>query len=458
MPRLKSLLADEGTSFANHFLSISLCCPSRVAILRGQYAHNTHIFGNGPPDGGFQVFHDEGGERSTVATWLKAAGYRTALMGKYLNGYPSGAPDDWVPPGFSEWQSPNGGDPYSEFDYTLNENGFAVSYGHAAGEYMVDVLARKAERFIRETTALTPRPSFFLMLTPYVPHQPATAAPRYAGLFSSERAPRTPAFNEADVSDKPSWLRHRPLLDAAQIDAIDQLYRNRLRSMLAVEDLVQTVLDALRDTGQLDHTYVFFTSDNGFHQGQHRLPSGKNTEFDEDLFAPLVVRGPGVPRGATVTHLTVNIDFAPTLAELASVPVPDEVDGRSLAPLLGGNPPPPSAWRHAFLLEHAAPLVTPELATSLAGTLEPPDAFDLLAPGGPTPAFVGVRTVDHTYVEYRDGDRELYDDRSDPDQLENGYASADSALVRQLAARVAALRDCRGAACRAAEDRADDDR
>src|SRR5262249_23951098 len=149
-----------------------------------------------------------------------------------------------------------------------------------------------------------PNKPFFIYVAPYVPHGPATPPPRYADQFPDAQAPRTPSFNEANVGDKPAWVQSKPLLTSAQITAIDELYRKRLQTMLAVEDLVRDVIDTLAARGQLDNTYIFFASDNGFHQGQHRLTSGKNTAFDEDLPVPLVVRGPGVPAGQVVTKLT----------------------------------------------------------------------------------------------------------------------------------------------------------
>src|SRR5262249_31117951 len=236
MPRLKAALDAKGTAFRNHFLNISLCCPSRPAILRGQYAHNTHIFTNAPPNGGFETFYADKSEDQTVGVWLQAAGYHTGFFGKYLNGYPNTASQTYIPPGWAEWASPVAGNPYSEYNYTLNDNGTLVVHGAAPSDYMVDVISAKAVDFIHRA-AQSPGTPFFLYLTPYVPHAPATPAPRYANDFLTAQAPRTPSFNEADVSDKPAWLAARPLLTDVQIAAIDALYRKRLASMEAIEDL-----------------------------------------------------------------------------------------------------------------------------------------------------------------------------------------------------------------------------
>ncbi|HVW29579.1 MAG TPA: sulfatase [Polyangiaceae bacterium] len=446
--RLKSLLVDQGTLFANHLVTISLCCPSRVATLRGQFAHNSGIFSNGGANGGFGKVFTDGLESSTVPTWLQTASYRTTLIGKYLNGYPNGAPSQtYIPPGWTRWFSPNGGNPYTEYNYDLNENGSTVSYGNTAADYLVDVIDDKAGTFIRNTTANFPNKPFFLYVAPYVPHAPATPPPRYADDFPNAAAPRTPSFNEADVSDKPAWIRNKPLLTDAQIQKIDALYRKRRQTTKAIADLVSDVIDALTATGQLDNTYIFFASDNGFHQGQHRLASGKNTAYDEDLRVPLVVRGPGVPAGATITALTANVDYAATWAELAGVATPAWVDGRSLVPFLQGRTP--SSWRKCLLLEHAGPSIT---LSSSDGTLEPPDDFDEQAQAtGGAPVFVGIRTETRTYVEYDTGERELYDLTTDPNELNNGYDSAPASLKNSLSSWVASLKNAAGSALRSAE-------
>jgi arylsulfatase A-like enzyme len=451
MPRLHQLMNDQGLAFTQHHLNISLCCPSRTAILRGQYAHNTQIFGNSPPNGGFETFFANHSETETLPVWLAAAGYHTVLMGKYLNGYPNTAPADYVPPGWSEWSSPVAGNPYSDYNYTMNENGQDKAYAMAATDYMPDVLTAKAVDFIQRASS-THQP-FFIYIAPYVPHSPATPAPRYASDFPGAKAPRTASFNQSDVSHSPTWVQALPALTTTQIAAIDALYQKRLQSMEAVEDMVQQIVDTLQQTGQLDHTYIVFTSDNGFHQGQHRLRSGKNTEFDEDLLVPLVIRGPGVPAGATIDAPTVNCDFAPTFLDLAGAAIPDGVDGRSLVPLLGGHAP--AVWRNAVLLQHAAEVVDtePHLRDSVLTTLEPEDVVGTAAQAAAEspPPFEGVRTKKYTYVEYASGEKELYDHDTDPAEVTNIAATASPTITAPLAAIVHAMHGCKGAACRQAE-------
>ena len=436
-PRIKALLTDRGTSFSSYFVNVSLCCPSRATILRGQYAHNHRVVANEPPKGGFKAFHDLEHERSTVATWLQAAGYRTMLLGKYLNGYPEGADAAHVPPGWDDWHSPvrgewhssGGGEPYSGFSYTLNVDGSLVKYGNQPQDYLTDVLAGKATDLIQQA-AVDGRP-FFLYLAPYAPHWPAAPAPRHRDEFPDAIAPRVPSFDEADMRDKPVWMRARRPLSPAQIAQIDELYRRRLQSMLAVDELIETLVQTLEATGQLANTYIVFTSDNGVHQGQHRRPDGKAAPYEEDIRVPLIVRGPAVAAGRTVEHLAGNVDLAPTLAELAGAAAPELVDGRSLAPLLHGDAQLVDAWRDAFLLSYESPADQP-----------PPSVL---------PTFQGLRTRDSLYVEYVTGERELYDLRADPDELQNAYATADPTLLARLSSQLAALRQCAGASCRAAD-------
>ena len=310
-------LAEAGTSFSNYFVSNSLCCPSRATMLRGQYAHNTGVLGNAPPHGGFERFHKLGDERSTIATWLHAAGYATGLFGKYLNGYPNTVAQTYVPPGWDQWVSATAAAdtrPYFGFDYALNINGRKRAYGHAADDYLGDVLANATEKFIRQESGHRP---FFAYVAPWVPHAPAIPPPWYAQSDSTAALPRTPSFDERDATDKPQFLRDTKPLTSAEIGAMRELYQLRIESMRGVDDLLGRVVKTLRNTGQLSNTYVVFTSDNGFHMGQHRLKAGKLTAYEEDIRVPFVVRGPGVPAARTVSSIVLNSDLAPTFAALA---------------------------------------------------------------------------------------------------------------------------------------------
>lgn len=428
MPNLHRLLVQQGLTFSDFFVTNSLCAPSRASLLRGQYTHSHQVVSNESPVSGFETFFRLGHEASTVATWLQGAGYRTILLGKYINGYPTGASRTHRPPGWSEFVSPVDDEAYKGFDYRMNENGRIVSYGGRSQDYLTDVLARKAEDLLRRSGG-TP---FFLLLTPYAPHHPATPAPRHDRLFAGAQVPRTPSFNEEDVSDKPA---PRSSLSGSEIADIDSLYRSRLQSMQAVDEMIARVVMVLESSGRMGDTYFFFTSDNGFHMGQHRLRPQKATPYEEDVRVPLIVRGPGVPAGETLYgYLAGNVDLAPTLAELAEVEIPHFVDGRSLAPLLRGERPAAGTRRQAFLLEQY----------SDEGLIAP-------SPRSAQPVFVGLRTLRYKYVEYWTGVREIYDLGSDPYELSNFGGTAPTDLLAQLSSMLRSLTNCVGAACRSAE-------
>jgi N-acetylglucosamine-6-sulfatase len=439
-PNLRDLAA-EGTTFENAFVTDPLCCPSRATILRGQYTHNHQIVGNWRPQGGAKKFFDLGHEDSTVATWLQDESYRTALVGKYMNDYYG----DRVPVGWDDWYAIAGG----HLSEDLNENGRVRRYDPE--RYHLDaVLADKAADYVR-------RPSddgapFFMWVGTQAPHAPATPAPRHEGTFPEARLPRSPSFDEEDVSDKPDWVRDNPPLDQERIAPMQDLYRNRLRSMLAVDEMVGRLVDALKDRGELDNTYIFFTSDNGWHAGEHRLTPGKWTAYEEDTRVPLVVRGPGVPEGETLEHLVLNNDLAPTFADLAGAKIPSFVDGRSLAPLFDGDPLAEENWRSAFLVEAGTEILGPTAVPPLSGDPLPEDWQRAPREDWGRPGLEAVRTGEHLYIEYGTGERELYDLKGDPYQLENLYESAAPELLGRLKGRLAALSGCSGDDCRAAED------
>jgi arylsulfatase A-like enzyme len=271
-----------------------------------------------------------------------------------------------------------------------------------------------------------------LEIATFAPHGPSTPAPRDANEFPGLTAPRGPAFDEADLSDKPSWLRNHARLGPGQLSTIDTNYRKRVQAVQAVDDLLGTLQAALQRNGQLKNTYIFFTSDNGFHMGEHRLNQGKQTAFETDIRVPLVVTGPGVPAAATRSQLVSNIDLYPTFARIGRTSVPAAVDGRSVLPLLKKRPP--KRWRTGVLVEHHGP------------NNQPGDPDRPPRGSGNPPTYSALRTPTATYVEYVTGEREFYDLRRDPNQLTNAASSLSAkrraALHRQLAALVA----CHGSA------------
>jgi arylsulfatase A-like enzyme len=445
MPEINSLMRDEGISFENASISYPICCPSRATLLTGQYAHNHNVRGNKRPVGGFEKFREEGNEENSIAVRLQENGYRTALIGKYLNGY--GRDDQThVPPGWDEWYAKLGR--YEYYDYELNENGEVVSYGNDIEDYLTDVLSDKATDFVRR--AASEDQPFFAYVAPTAPHSPAAPSERHEGAFVGKEAPRPPSYSEEDISDKPSWIQNLGPVSEQEGPQIDERYRERLEATLAVDEMVGSLVEELEAAGELENTYIVFTSDNGYHLGTHRLNHGKKTPYEEAARVPFFVRGPGVPAGSKVEDLVLNNDMAPTFAELAGVEFV-EVDGRSLAPLMRGENPP---WRSSVLLEAFLDGRSAGGEVVEKGDDQEEDAGEDGGEGSRTDrtAFGAIRTEAHKYVEHDNGEKELYDLETDPYELDNVYESADPSLVEDLKARLGALRDCEGDGCREAED------
>jgi N-acetylglucosamine-6-sulfatase len=435
MPQVRQL-QNDGLTFTDYTVTDSLCCPSRSSIFTGRFPHDTGVFTNGGNDGGFDFFHNHGEEAQTFATALQATGYRTAMMGKYLNGYEpaatEGGSQPYVPPGWTEWDVAGNG--YPEFNYNLNENHRIVHYGSAPKDYLTDVLAGKGVKFIADSAAA--QKPFLLEIATFAPHAPYTPAPRDADSFPGLTAPRGPAFNTLPT-DAPPWLASRAPLSAAEKSAIDTAFRKRVQAVQAVDRMIGQLRAALGKAGVARNTLVVFSSDNGYHMGEYRLNPGKMTAFDTDVRVPLVVAGPGIASGATSRAAVENIDLAPTYQQLAGANTPSNVDGHTLVPLLHGGSG--ANWRTANLVEHHGP-------DALAG--DP----DLPAPNsGNPPSYEAIRTGTYTYVEYVDGSREYYDRTKDPDELANLAGSLGPARLGQLHAALTRLANCHGGtACWAA--------
>lgn len=455
MPLTMELIGKRGAQFNYFYVNNSLCCPSRATILRGQYMHNTQIAGNKLPSGGFDKFHDLGLEANTFPVWLQQAGYNTALFGKYLNEYPGSSPQTYIPPGWTEWYVPAAGNPYRNFNYTLNENGTLVSYGQNPEDYATDVISRKTQDFITQNVESgTP---FFAFVSVFAPHTPSVPAPRHEGMYQMLELPRSPSFDEADISDKSQSFNELDPFSEKEIRKMEDLYRKRAESLQAVDELVQAVVTQIENLGQAENTYIIFTSDNGYHMGQHRLVQGKNTAFEEDILVPFIIRGPGISPGTIIDVLAGNVDLAPTFADMAGVVPPDFVDGRSLLPILNNNET--DSWRSVYLIERGRG--DPEAAyRDIAinsrridpGLLEP---FDALGKPNYTWPFAspyaGIRTPTHCYLEFEIGDDELYDMVKDPYQLDNLARNADPMLMEYFHNWLASLRTCVGEACRTHE-------
>ncbi len=415
-------MQKQGVSFQKYFVTDSLCCPSRASIFTGRYPHNTGVFTNGRPDGGIWQFHHRGLERETFAIALSAAGYRTALMGKYLNGYrpelhPRGL-------GWSSWAVAGNG--YPGFDYDLREDAMIVHYGRHSTDYLTDVLSGLAVRFIKQAAGSP----FFLEVATFTPHSPYTPAPRDADALPGLRAPRTPAFDAAPDANAPNWLLHYPALSEADVATIDQDFRKRAQSVLAIDLMIGELQAAVAAAGQEKNTYFVFSSDNGYHMGEYRLRPGKMTAYDTDIRVPLVVTGPGVPAARTIDAIVENVDLCPTFTELAGTSAPRDVDGSSLVPLLRGNKA--AEGRNAALIEHRGP------------RHDPADPDVQAARSGNPPSYEAIRTPASLYVEYRDGEKEYHDLAADPDELRNGFSTLSAAKRELLHATLQALRSCQG--------------
>ncbi len=455
MPHLQELMIERGLVFSDFFVSDPTCCPSRTTILRGEYTHNHEIYTSSAIEG-FQKFYLLGHDSSTIATWLQAAGYQTMYLGKYLNGYPISLDRAYVPQGWDEWYSPARGKPYTGFDYTLNINGTLAPYDADPEDYLMDVLSVQAEEFLH--AAEQGDAPFFMFMAPYQPHEPAVPAPRHADLFADLQAPRTESFNEMDVLDKPDSIKYDPPLTAEQIEDIDFLYRRRIQSMQSVDEMIARLFNGLEETGQLDNTYIIFTSDNGYHLGQHRLAAGKSTAYEEDINVPFVIFGPQIPSNKVLDgYLVGNVDIAPTIAELAGV-MPDHImDGRSLVPLFTAQESDALEWRKAYLIEYYFGSEAEASDVQLVnlqdptGILEPADLDNQTQQ--PSISYRGLRTKDHLYVEYAGGFIELYDLREDPFQMENIAAKAEPDLLANLSAWLKDMSICKGDSCLHIESR-----
>ena len=460
MPNTLGLIGAAGATFTRYYASDPLCCPSRASLLTGQYAHNDGVLGNGPgPLGGYGALD----KSNNLAPWLQHAGYRTIHIGKFLNYYgepPVSAPTE-VPPGWSDWETLAGEDSTHYFyGYRLNVNGTVrgpfgdITYAQkdspgcapdsasAQCEYQSDALSRRAVAQIQASAGGGP---FFLSLDYVAPHgdfRPPFGpepAPRDYDAWASTPYPRPPGFDEADVSDKPRFLRNASPLSTAAVGQIRQEWQKRIESLRAVDAGVGEVIGALAATGQLANTYVIFTSDNGFFGGEHRIQREKFLPYEPSSHLPLLIRGPGIAPGAHSGELAMNVDLAPTILAATGAKATHRIDGRSLLPFALA---PKRRTQRPLLLEGYTKAV--EVATARKGRANAKPIFN-----APVRDFQGIRVGPYKYVRYAGGVRELYDLRSDPAELHSRVSDPRYRLVRAyLAKRLNRLRGCAGRACR----------
>jgi N-acetylglucosamine-6-sulfatase len=447
MPHTRRLIERQGVRFARSYVSYPVCCPSRATYLTGQYAHNHGVMGLYPPTGGYGRFD----KRNALPVWLQRAGYHTAHLGKFLNGYGDQEPAD-VPPGWSDWHATVDYSTYKMWGYTINDNGRMRTYGRTFDEnprlYQTDVLARKAAAIVVRQ-ASRPQP-LFLSLNFLAPHHEARSiqtrthqlvrpAPRHRRALASAALAHAASFNEADMSDKPRFLRrHTHPLTARDVAAIQRDARARRAALLAADDGVARVVSAVRRAGELNNTYFVFTSDNGYMQGEHRVRSGKMLPYEPSTQVPLLVSGPGIPAGRVSRELVANIDLAPTILQLAGATAGKTVDGRSLLP-----------FAHNPALRTARAILHETGGQKYVGPAEQDERTNVRRPMKRILTYQAVRTARWLYVRWHDGARELYDLENDPDELRSLHAGRAHRHVRRvLARRLRALATCAGDSCR----------
>jgi N-acetylglucosamine-6-sulfatase len=450
MPKTTKGIVKAGTNFTQAIATTPTCCPSRASFITGQYAHNHGVLEND-----YTLIGDD---TSTLPTWLQAVGYRTIHVGKYMNRYKKLRGANEVAPGWDEWYSAL--EPYSYYDYLLRENGKKVSYGKDDDEYLTRVLNEIALSQL-DRAARSQKP-FYLQLDHYAPHiapgdkkrcdGAAVPDPKDMDRFEDEPLPDPPNFNEADVSDKPSFIQGLKQLGKKKLADLERRYGCALASLRGVDRGVDEILTALDDAGELDQTVVIFVSDNGFYYGEHRIPDAKQNPYEEGLRIPLAMRIPaqylgGAQPTGRVDSLVGNIDVTATILDLAkagpcnSVGACRTLDGRSLLPLAAGQ-------ANAFPQDRALAVELKRIAQN-APVL-----------GGRACTYTGVRTPRHAYIHHTEAlnpqtracepvnDIEWYDLSEDPFQLSSLHGaapgSANGVTQAALAERSARLADCAG--------------
>jgi N-acetylglucosamine-6-sulfatase len=488
MPNTLNLIAKRGMTFNRYYVSYPLCCPSRVSLLTGRYAHNNGVKGNIQPNGGYFGFSFRAADTHNLATWLQGAGYRTIHVGKFLNGYGDEPYDNGatVPPGWSAWHTVLKADTeHYYYGYSLNNNGqIEGPYGDSGTweprEYGVrddigcpfaplnglpcfyetDTLTNIATEELRGTS---PEQPFYLQLDYTAPHgdfrHPAgpEPAPRHYDWFKGAPLPhkRSEGFAEGNVADKPSFIREAPYLSLSDIHTYRVYYDKALESLRSVDDGVKLLIDTLGSLHRLRNTYVIFTSDNGFFFGEHRLIGGKFLAYEPSTHLPFLIRGPHIRAGTESNELAGNIDIAPTVLELAGVEADKSLDGRSMTPFLHD---PELTTLRPYLFEsfvessdvvEAGAIAEPGDQSSPTTARARRGAGAVASILAPPKDYEGIRLGPYKYIAWPDGEKELYDLEKDPNELNNivrvpNYFPIRNYLHRELRD----LEDCVGRGCR----------
>jgi N-acetylglucosamine-6-sulfatase len=477
MPTVMGSLVGNGVSFSRDYDTYPICCPSRVTFLTGRYMHNHGVRGNGLPFGGAARYEALGHEATALPTRLDAAGYYTAHVGKVLNGFGGGAAcgegsNPHVPPGWDEFYGKiaetNGAcSENNYYQYSLFQSGphdpipAVEDYGSATTDYQTDVYREKAVRVLDEQL---PGPDpVYLSVAFGAPHGPFEPAPRHKFTQSAFPLAPLPGFDEKNISDKPSFLRDRALhrlTSTEKLNIADRRHR-RLEMLLGVDEAVAQIIGEVASSGELANTYFIFTSDNGFFFGEHRIANGKYLPYEPSSRVPLVIRGPNVAPGATSSELVSNVDYMPTVLQIAGTgPASNApLDGRSLLPFAAD--PTARSLRPILLEGDVGPGVgagqNPDLTAIRdrrkrsrvaklrlnrfggVDNLDQEPGAERFAINGnvDVPAFRGIRTNRYAMYIYATGDTELYDMAKDPGQLTNvaanpRYKKANKVIFRRL--------------------------
>ncbi len=413
MPYLSSKPYGQWVRFDQAVASVANCCPSRSSFLTGQFAHHNGVVDNG----NCARYLDD---TTLLPVWMHDAGYQTALIGKYLNNYPWDRPASYVPPGWDRWFAYN---PLASASLTrqvvINDQGTSTTFPADNNHNVTDLYAAQAVDFAR--TASEP---FFLYASTSVPHRPFDRPTRYVNTYADAVVPHRPSFNETDVSDKPQWVQDLPLLNPREQARQDIDQRKEWESTRTADDLVKGVVETLKTRGVLNRTVIVFTSDHGLSFGEHRWKESKNCAYEECIHVPLMVRYPGTTAAAVDDHVVTNVDLGTTIAALGKATPTRPQDGRSAVGLMSGAS---SAWTDEALLQKPRPSPGSGGATGGGGEGGGPGATST---GHPVSQYWGLRTDRYTYVEYpTTGERELYDLRADPYQLQNAYGQPGTEAV-----------------------------
>jgi arylsulfatase A-like enzyme len=446
MPHTRRLLVDEGMALSNALVTYGWCCPSRASIFRGQYAHNTLIFDNGPGDGGYKKFYELGLHEDNLFTRLQDAGTHTAAVGKYLN-YQPFAEYPALPPGIERGAIIDYA--YAGYNYeVLTEDGIVTFEG--PDHYLHDVLRDYA--VLHASDMLAAGGQSFLYVAPLYPHSPQIPAKRHEHLFQDTELVFAEPQNETDRENEPEFFRRlAPLSPELKARMADE-YRRRLRSLQSVDEMIRDVVSVYEKAGVLDRTYFLLISDNGMHlAGEYGLTTGKNQMIEEDLHVPAFVRGPRIEPGSESDALVANIDLFPTIAAALGVEAPAYVDGRSILPLIAGDAS--THTREVLKIERVHQEEMAFWQAELSGM--PRELIERSAPA------IGLVVGDRWFfAEYLDTGEMVLRDRTltrGPNLIpgarpENVEEPALAAFVSELSARVHALDRCESKACRTLED------